>query len=464
MTAALVLALAAAVAVCVADFRKGVVFVAGVGLVQDLVRKLAPGQPTYLMGLVFLVFMASLWGAVAARSARWWRRRDWSGLRQPLALFGIALFVQAFVSYARVGSLVLIGLGFAAYAGPIAALVLGSWVGSSARAVRRFLWAYVAFVALMASGIILYQAGIRSPALMSIGPGLTVYDSQLGAVYLPPGLFRAPEVASWHCAVAACVATILAASRGATLARWFLLGPLAVFFTWCVVVTGRRKGLGEIVIFLALFAVLQLWLRGRLGRLGGAVLAALLIGSFALQRYGIQETAAAQLGSMRERTEAGGGAQERFVGGIVNLPRVAEVAGFLGTGLGTGTQGAQHFRSQGEQWSIISESGLARIVAELGVPGAAIALFLVFRFGTNLRARLPALRRPVHSDPAVILGLAALVGSNGVIFAAAHQIFGDPFVYLFLGLAAGFVVAGLDEHGRAVWLDQRRTVRMPKAA
>ena len=463
MTLALVLAVLVAAFVCLADYRKGLLIVAAVGLLQDLVRKLATGQPTYLMGLVFVVFAATLAGALARENPRWWRRWDWRGLRQPIALFAVALVAQALVSYMRIGSLVLIGIGLAAYAGPVAALVLGSWAGAHHGVILRFLRAYLFFAVAMASGIALYQAGFRWKSLLSVGPGLTIYDWQLGAVYLPPGFFRAPEVASWHCATAACVALILAATRGASSARWAVMGGLATFLSWCVLVTGRRKGIGELVIFLAIFAFLQVWIRGRLGRLGGAVLATVLVGAFLFQHYGLQERAAIQIGSMREGSEEGGGVSGRFLGGVASLPRVIEVAGFLGTGLGTGTQGAQHFRSKEEEWSAISEGGLARVVAELGVPGAVAALLLLTRFIQTVGRKVIALPDGATSDPAILLGLLALIGANAVVFVSAHQIFGDPFVYIFLGLSVGFIVAGLDEEQIAGWR-RRREVPVRLAA
>ncbi len=464
MSPALLLVLVTATAVCLYDFRRGVVIVAAAGLLQDLVRKLAPGQPAYLMAIVFVVFAATLAGGIVRENPLWWRRGDWRSLRSPLDLFVVVLGIQALVTCLRVGSFVLIAVGLAAYAGPVAALVLGSWVGESRGLVQKFLGAYVLFVSTMASGIAFYQVGYRWSSLESVGPGLTVYDVTLGAIYLPPGFFRAPEVASWHCATAACVAILLAAVRKASVGVWVVLGGTASFLGWCVVVTGRRKGLSEIVIFLALFAFLQVWVRGRLGKLGGAVLGAVLIGAFAFHHYGLQEKVAGQLGSMRERTQAGGGAAERFVGGLTSLPRVVEAAGFFGTGLGTGTQGAQHFRTEGEKWNEISEGGVARVVAELGVPGSLVALLLAFRFGANLMERASLLRRPSGSEPAVLLGLIALIGANGVIFISAHQIFGDPFVYIFLGLSVGFVVAGLDEEGTVAWRARRRMASLPVAA
>ncbi len=464
MSPALLLVVVAGALVCLSDFRKGLVVIAAAGLSQDLVRKLAPGQPAFVMGLVFVAFAATFASALARDHHRWWRRRDWKGLRDLLGLFLVVLAVQAFVSYLRVGSFVLIGVGLAAYAGPVAALVLGSWAAVRRGFVENFLGAYLLFVAAMASGIAFYQAGYRWAALESIGPGLTVYDQALGAIYLPPGFFRVPEVASWHCATAACVAMALAAARKTTPAVLATLGGLAVFLSWCVVVTGRRKGLGEVIIFLVLFVFLHVWYRGRLGRLGGAVLVTILIGAFAFQHYGLKEKAAGQIGSMRERSATAGGAAGRFLGSVTSLPQIVAAAGVLGTGLGTGTQGAQHFRAQGESWSAISESGLARVVAELGVPGSVIALLLLFRFAKNLRERAPALRQVTIADPTILIGLVALLGANAIVFISAHQIFGDPFVYIFLGLAAGFVVAGLDEEGTAAWRQRRREDFLAEAA
>lgn len=446
METTIFLLVAAGVVASLADYRLGLVLVVIGGLLQDPVRKVMDGQSPYWMGLVFVIFAATLAGALAAGPHRWWRRPDWRPLRRATELFLAVLALQAVVTLLRTGSLLLIGIGAAAYLGPIVAVVLGSWAGATRKTIIRFLVTYALCVAAMASGIVLWQAGYRWTALKTIGVELVVYDWQLGAIALPSGFFRAPEVASWHCATAACVAIILAASGRTSRARWLALGGLATFLFWAVLVAGRRKGIAEAVIFVAFFGVLQVWVRGRLGRFGGAVLVAVVLGAFVFQRYGLTERVEGQLGSMSERSGEGGGPFGRIVGSFTSLPSVVRVAGVFGTGLGTGTQGAQHFRSTQESWGIISESGLARLVAELGVPGAAIALLLVFRLLKGLRRRLPSLQGAGAEDPSLTLGLMALVGANAVVFVSAHQIFGDPLVYIFLGVSIGFVVAGLDVH------------------
>lgn len=438
------LAALAGALVCLSDFRLGLVVVAAGGLLQDPVRKLMEGQSPYWMGLVFVFFAATLAGAVASRPHRWWMRPDWRDLRRVTELFFAVLVLQAVVTLLRTGSLLLLGIGSAAYLGPIAAVVLGSWAGTVRGAIRRFLSAYVVFVGAMAAGIVLWQTGLRWAVLKTIGVELVVYDWDLGAIVLPSGFFRAPEVASWHCATAACVVVILAVCGRADATRWVGLGLLAIYLFWAVLVAGRRKGVAEAVIFVALFGFLQVWVRGRLGRFGGALLVALLLGAFIFQRYGLVAGVEGQLGSMSERTNDAGGPWARAVASFSSLPSVVGAAGVLGTGLGTGTQGAQHFRSAQESWGIISESGLARLVAELGVPGAAVALVLVFRLLQGLRRRLPALRGRGAEDPSLTLGLMALVGANAVVFVSAHQIFGDPLVYIFLGVSVGFVISGLD--------------------
>ena len=104
------------------------------------------------------------------------------------------------------------------------------------------------------------------------------------------------------------------------------------------------------------------------------------------------------------------------------------------------------------------------MVAELGLPGSLVALLLLYRFGRNLKDRASGLRRRTAKETSSLLGLIALLASNAVIFVSAHQIFGDPFVYLFLGLVAGFVVAGLDEEELAKWRSRRLAPAMPTAA
>ena len=71
MSLALLLVVAAGALVCISDFRKGIVLIAAAGLLQDLVRKLAPGQPAHLMGLVFVAFAATLVGALVPNSHHW---------------------------------------------------------------------------------------------------------------------------------------------------------------------------------------------------------------------------------------------------------------------------------------------------------------------------------------------------------------------------------------------------------
>jgi hypothetical protein len=444
MTTFLFCAVVMGAVISLTNYRIGLVLIAAAGLLQDPIRKTLEGQSPYLMGLVLVFFAATLLGALAKSPPRWWRRPDWRQLRVPMALFGLVLVLQSLVTYLRTGSVLLIGIGLAAYLGPVLAVVLGSWTGAKKGLASRFLSAYLVLVVAMASGIALWQAGYRWDVLQSIGVGLTIYDWELGAVVLPSGFFRAPEVASWHCATGACVAIVLASSRKATFGRWAILGGLAGFLFWCVLMTGRRKGIAEIVIFVALFAVLQVWVRGRLGRFGGAVLAAVVLGGFALQQYGLADQAEVQIASMRGRSSHAGGASGRMVSSLTSLPRVVAAAGPLGTGIGTGTQGAQHFRTSGERWSRISESGLARVIAELGVFGAAIALILIARLGTNLRRRVPSLLGLPVEEATRTLGLMALLGANIVVFVSAHQIFGDPFVYIFLGLSSGFVISALD--------------------
>ena len=75
----------------------------------------------------------------------------------------------------------------------------------------------------MASGLWLSKMGYEWSTLQSVGEGLIVYDSVVGKVVLPSGFFRSPEVASWHCASAACIALILMASRRSRLLHQVLL-------------------------------------------------------------------------------------------------------------------------------------------------------------------------------------------------------------------------------------------------
>jgi hypothetical protein len=439
------------------DMRWGLMLMLAAGIFQDPIRKWTEAQSPLWVGLVVIYFATTLSGAYLAGQPIFWRSANWRPIRKAAELFGVVLAVQAIFTFARLRIPQLIVIGLAAYLGPVAAVVLGFWAGRSPEKVRRGMWIYLALVTFSASGILLSQLGYESRFLATVGEPLVIYDPERGAVELPAGFFRTPEVASWHCGTACCVALVLAVTRRQSLVRYGLLGAGAAFLVWATLMGGRRKGVGEIVVFAAVYAVLLVLVRGKLGRYGTALLAVVLIGGFAYQKISSQEQFIGTLGSMQSRSSNEGGWSSRLVGNIQAIPHVIAYNGFLGRGLGTLTQGGTYYGAEME-WGFANEGGFSKVVGELGGPGAAIFLFLTFRFVNNIRKKVGFVRVLPLEVANQMLGILAILGANAVVFVSAQQIFGDPFVYLLLGLLAGVTVVTVE--GAAV-LEAKAKEREP---
>ena len=116
--------------------------------------------------------------------------------------------------------------------------------------------------------------------------------------------------------------------------------------------------------------------------------------------------------------------------------------GILGAGAGTGSQGVQHFGNQ--TTGVNAEGGLAKVLAELGIPGLLLLLWLAIGFARYLWSIARYVTSASEVDPALtrlVFGLVALLISNVFLYVVAHQVFGDPFVLIILGFFLGFVMA-----------------------
>ncbi len=280
------------------------------------------------------------------------------------------------------GNPVLAGLGLLSYLSPLVALFLGQRFARTARDVGRWQKVYLFGALAVGASILLSFLGFSSALFESIGE-TTVYGHG-GRVEMVSGLLRSSETAAWHAATAACLVVIWSVARRKTRAFWFgaatTLGLLLA-----VVLTGRRKTLGEVLLFLVVFGLLLARTRvgaSRLFRIAaglafGAALAVVILTSgsgtgawnpYLERSYSVIEDAPDRLQSMA----------------LANLVWVVERNGFLGRGAGTGAQGAQYFGGGVDLVGWSAEGGLGRITAELGVPGLLVALWLSLAIARRL--------------------------------------------------------------------------------
>jgi hypothetical protein len=245
-------------------------------------------------------------------------------------------------------------------------------------------------------------------------------------------------VAAWHAGAGAALLMVLVI--GAKDRKKILLAvPLVLLMVVGGMLTGRRKMLMGVVLFLMLYGMLSVYfntasVKRRLASLavvGSLFLLALL--AFAPEQQGVDAYA----------TRSGSGfedAAERFASlGLGSVAWAVNRTGLLGAGVGVGSQGAQHFGRDAEMAGA-AEGGLGKITLELGLPG----LLLVILFSLLLARHVWKILRFVQqADPAlmrVLLGLVAFLLAHIPIFIGASQVYGDPFVLLVVGWCMGFVL------------------------
>jgi len=295
----------------------------------------------------------------------------------------------------------------------------------------------------MVSGVYLSWLGADWEILQSVGEPLVVYSLETGEpLELPSGFLRSPEVAAWHAASGACIVLMLGLSKGRK-DTGLVSVALVLFFVGAVMLTGRRKFLLEIAMFLPVLWWLLLRFRLATGRVL-YLLFALAVAGAAAMSTGITDS------DTREAFQApvvrGQDRTDEIIERIVNVtvgavPHVIEVNGFLGSGAGSGSGGAQYYGGGDERVGLAAEGGLGKILAELGIPGIILFLWLGFRFSTHVWRTLALAAKGPPEAAQLIMGIAALLAANAAVFTNAHQVYSDPFILLLLGTSLGIILA-----------------------
>lgn len=418
-----------------ADARTGLRLAIVAGLLQDPVRKLTPGTPPILAISALPIVAASLLG-LFSRDRRLVGRlaRAHPRLVQSLKVFAISLapaVLILLVSYGLSAWTALL-LGLFGYLTPLMAMVWGFNFARGAEDLRRLLAFYCLLTAVVLLGALFefLQLWPDWPALgtAALGaPWIRFTPSGL-VIRLITGFFRSPDVMGWHAATLTMAALTLALARDRPRARAFLL--LAAWAAFCVLICGRRKAIMMPALWAAV--VLVHFLRTR--RLGGA-LGLLFAVSIALGGLAFASGEAA-IGpeyyayAYSIASDAPRRLQEGTFGAVW---WTLVQSGALGAGIGSASQGMQHLGGGVTQgWQ---ESGVSKLVAELGVPGLVCGLLAALQL---VRAGLRALRQSAQSSPAhsLVIGLGGMAVANAASFVVSHQVYGDLLV---MTLSAFFV-------------------------
>lgn len=417
------------------NWRRGVLLLIVIGTLQDPIRKLTPEAPAILAIASLPVWLAMVVGAYRSDPGLW--RRFARAHPQParaMGLFVLCLIppVLLVMSYG-IAAWRMALLGSFAYVAPLATVVLGFSTLRQPAGLRRLLLFHAAYTTILLAGAWLEFLGVfpASPILGTSALGFTWVRTRYGAeaLSLIAGVYRSPDLMAWHAAMLVMEATTLATTSVRRTDRLWLLA--AVWGGACLLMAGRRKAIIMPVVFVASL-LLYSFIQRRVGRaaalvaVGGGVAASILFaaGEVSLDRGYIEYAASTATEGSARLTE-----------GTVGALRATFLqSGILGRGLGSATQGAQHLAGSGleQGWQ---ESGAAKLLAELGIPGFACALWLGFLLARGaLRAAATASSR----RHAPILGaLLGILAANAASFTVSHQIYGDIVVVTMTALLLG---------------------------
>lgn len=443
----------------VVDWRQGMLICVLVGVLQDPLRKMAPGQPVYYILMVGVIFAVAWMRAALMRVPlgpsviHGWHRN----LKTPFALFVAIVLAQALHSYILYGSPLVPGIGLLVWLAPVPAVVLAYQfaVRRGLAGVRRWMTLYVIAVLLALTGVYLEYAGFHWRVLGEIGEGQIIYD--LGTVLKAhSGFFRASEIAAWHTAAVACFIFTLSLGKKPTLIRVVVALGLVAMLVTLGILTGRRKMLIEITIFITAYVFLVAWLQRGMARFAMVLVIVGFTGYVSIVGFVAPDlvqdsyTKRMQVEDAGERLE---GYALRGSSVFADLPKrvnnvgwrplvwSVETFGWLGAGLGSGSQGTnevveKHIESR---WG--AEGGLGKAAMELGIPGLLVLLWLARALGHHLHEELTPLAKQSPEHARMAFGFLSFLIANAATFSVATQAYSDLFVLLILGWSLGFLFA-----------------------
>jgi len=416
------------------DWRRGWYLAIACGVLQDPVRKLTPGTPVVITFSIVLVYLFIVLAChVTLRNAL----ADIAKRFPPL--YAAANVFVLFLMIAAVNGLMTYGLehwkapalSFIIYIIPIPAMLIGYAFFRRDEDLYRFLVFYAVLTSLALVGVILEYEGVHWQAL-----GLVAWQEGANLRYLPgvlitmlSGFYRAPDILAWHAATLAMIG-IGMSMRARVLSKawpWMMVAAWAVV---CCFLSGRRKALYMVVVF----GIVFVWRYARRLNVSQAVSFATLglVLLVVTHRLATSERSDVYVRAAFTTQEE---VVQRLEGGLATT---IEQSGFMGAGLGTATQGTQHFTNQQSfSWQ---EGGLGKLAIELGVPGVIAAFLLLLAFVNYM---LKITRAPDEPGTSQILRcvLMGMMIANVANFTASAQAYSDPVLTLMTAFFGGCLLA-----------------------
>ena len=421
------------------DWKRGLLICILVGFLQDPVRKLLPGEPVMVSISVGAVLLLTTAVAVLRNvSISPLQMHEWNTrLTVPFSAFLLVLILQCFHTWIRYENFILACVGFMSYMIPFITMVI-AYRAALERPdyILRMLKVYTGATIVVSATIYGEYLGLDWSVIGEVGTGIIIYD--LGTAFKGmTGLMRSPDIAAWHAGTGIGFFVILFLTAGRS--RNIVIGGLIVLaILGAGILTGRRKIILQVLIFLSVYWVLLVaFARGSRRLAGLAIILAILGYALLLSaEQTSQESRALDLYVERGKTVFEDVEDRVQLLGISSVNWAYNRVGFFGAGAGVAAQGARFFREQSFGLEGPAEGGFGKITAELGIPGLLIVLWLMVAMFRVVWRQLGTIAKdPVAAKLAC--GFIALAGANFIAFVVATQVFGDLFVLTLLGIVIG---------------------------
>ena len=429
--------------ICFSNWRIGFFVTILFGFLQDPLRKLMPGEPVFMVVFIGLFIFATIAGAKSNNIPLTFQSilRENPSLINALTIFIFFVFIQAIITILKLNSVILAGIGLMAYLTPWVIIPIAYQYAYKKGSIETFFHFYLLVSLCITSGIYLSFFGIEWRIFEQVGSGIHAFAPTGEKLVLHCGFMRAPEVAAWHAGASACITIMLFVSqRKKGLYSW-ISGLITVFFIVAIILTGRRKMLMEVALFTAFFGWSLFYFRKEASRLAFFILiCGITFTALANYFFSTYEFSSEIMPYYRRGMSVGEDAPGRLnLMTIKTFRWIIHQNGFFGSGAGTGSQGARFFGGGTSLVGLAAEGGLGKVLAELGIPGLLLILWLAGNLFNHLWTLM---RRARSSGQAFILyGMISFLISNAIVFMTAHQIFGDLFVLFILGSILGFILA-----------------------
>ncbi|MCX7898629.1 MAG: hypothetical protein N2444_00815, partial [Methylocystis sp.] len=454
------------------NWRRGLPIIILTTMIQDPLRKLAPQQPvvfSLMAGAVAVITLIASLRSPHPRVSRAPLSRRSSVLYAAIILMAIIALqsVNGLVSHGSVGA---VALGILTYIGPLPSILLGRHLASTSgeRAVVGFIRVYLALAIPAVSTVAIQYMGFDWPILGDVGQGIQIYDIILNGAPVGAfsGILRSSEIAAWHIGACCCFLTMLFTSRKVNGMSLLLCAICIMALLALGILTGRRK----LVIQVSVFLVVYIFLIAFIGKVGprlwiavGFVIVGISAAATSLENLFVTDVVYRQFLARGQTGFYDAGDRFRQLG-LGPLIWAYDRFGPLGAGVGAATSGAQNYGVNAAMVAV-GEGGLGKLAGELGWPGLAAAAWLMILLANHVRKTTAHVAQYSATSGRLRCGMAAFLFANVSTFSVATQVFNDLFVLTTLGLFIGTLVAEReirdveDERRRPVAVLSRAMVR-----